>query len=209
MNALAAHKLRSALTLLGVLIGVFSIIVVMTAMRVLKRNIETELSQLGSQTFAIQRWPEAQFGDNSDWQKYWRRKNITLAQGRQVAGESHARRQRRHRRQFLARPDLDPLRQDARPPSSCSAKPPAAFPARNWDIDEGRALIGQRRGQRPRCLRARQRPGQNGLSLRLGRGRRDQNQRLSITPWSACSPPRAARSAATRTISPSSPSPRR
>ena len=34
MSALAAHKLRSALTLLGVLIGVFSIIVVMTAMRV-------------------------------------------------------------------------------------------------------------------------------------------------------------------------------
>ena len=36
MSALAAHKLRSALTLLGVLIGVFSIIVVMTAMRVLR-----------------------------------------------------------------------------------------------------------------------------------------------------------------------------
>ena len=36
MSALAAHKLRSALTLLGVLVGVFSIIVVMTAMRVIK-----------------------------------------------------------------------------------------------------------------------------------------------------------------------------
>ena len=35
MNALVSHKLRSALTLLGVLIGVFSIIVVMTAMQVL------------------------------------------------------------------------------------------------------------------------------------------------------------------------------
>ena len=46
MNALASHKLRSALTLLGVLIGVFSIIVVMTAMRVLKQNIESEISQL-------------------------------------------------------------------------------------------------------------------------------------------------------------------
>ena len=36
MGALVAHKLRSALTLLGVLIGVFSIIVVMTAMRVVE-----------------------------------------------------------------------------------------------------------------------------------------------------------------------------
>ncbi len=44
LSAVAAHKLRSALTLLGVLIGVFSIIVVMTAMRVLKSNIESEIS---------------------------------------------------------------------------------------------------------------------------------------------------------------------
>jgi putative ABC transport system permease protein len=56
MSALAAHKLRSALTLLGVLVGVFSIIVVMTAMRVMQRNIETELSQLGANTFEVQKW---------------------------------------------------------------------------------------------------------------------------------------------------------
>ncbi|HOK78212.1 MAG TPA: hypothetical protein PLW35_10900, partial [Verrucomicrobiota bacterium] len=41
MSALVAHKLRSSLTLLGVLVGVFSIIVTMTAMRVLQSNIET------------------------------------------------------------------------------------------------------------------------------------------------------------------------
>ena len=70
MNALTAHKLRSALTLLGVLIGVFSIIVVMTAMRVLEQNAEHWMSGLGSQTFAIQRWPELQFGSGSDWLKY-------------------------------------------------------------------------------------------------------------------------------------------
>src|ERR1035438_7896993 len=84
MNAILAHTLRSALTLLGVLIGVFSIIVVMTAMRVLERNIEGHLSQLGSQTFAIQKWPQVQFGNGSDWEKYWRRKNITFEQGRDV-----------------------------------------------------------------------------------------------------------------------------
>src|SRR5271168_554595 len=85
ISAIAAHKLRSALTLLGVLIGVFSIIVVMTAMRVLERNAESWMSGLGSQTFAIQRWPQVQFGNNSDWQKYRRRKFVTLEQGRQVA----------------------------------------------------------------------------------------------------------------------------
>ena len=54
MNALAGHKLRSALTLVGVLVGVFSIIVAMTAMRVLQNDVEKEMSQLGGQTFMIQ-----------------------------------------------------------------------------------------------------------------------------------------------------------
>src|SRR3954449_11337134 len=81
MGALAAHKLRSALTLLGVLVGVFSIIVVMTAMRVMQKNIEKEISNLGSQTFMIRKWPGIYFGGPEGFEKYWRRKNITFAQG--------------------------------------------------------------------------------------------------------------------------------
>src|SRR5574341_545431 len=83
MGALAAHKLRSALTLLGVLVGVFSIIVVMTAMRVLQQHVERELSGLGSHTFQIQKWPGAYFGGPDGYEKFWRRRNITLGQGRQ------------------------------------------------------------------------------------------------------------------------------
>src|SRR5215468_8420433 len=84
MGALAAHKLRSALTLLGVLVGVFSIIVVMTAMRVMQNDIETHISQLGSQTFMIRKWPSIYFGGPEGFEKYWRRKNITYAQGQRL-----------------------------------------------------------------------------------------------------------------------------
>src|SRR5436309_10975200 len=83
-TAIAAHKLRSALTLLGVLVGVFSIIVVMTAMRVMQSNIEQKISQLGSETFMIKKWPGIYFGGPEGFEKYWRRKNITLAQGLQL-----------------------------------------------------------------------------------------------------------------------------
>src|SRR5438034_7649065 len=76
LQALAAHKLRSALTLVGVLIGVFSIIAVMTAMRVMQNNIETELSQLGTHSFVVQKFPEI-FVSGDEWEKIWRRKNIT------------------------------------------------------------------------------------------------------------------------------------
>src|SRR5438270_1786565 len=84
MSALAAHKLRSGLTLLGVLVGVFSIIVVMTAMRVMQRDIEKEISQLGSSTFMVRKWPGIYFGGPEGFEKYWRRKNITLAHGEQL-----------------------------------------------------------------------------------------------------------------------------
>src|SRR5947208_4610461 len=87
MGALTAHKLRSALTLLGVLVGVFSIIVVMTAMRVMQNDIESHISQLGSQTFMIRKWPGIYFGGPEGFEKYWRRKNITVAQADQVAAK--------------------------------------------------------------------------------------------------------------------------
>src|SRR2546423_13544479 len=84
MGALAAPKLRSALTLLGVLVGVFSIIVVMTAMRVMQNDIESHISQLGSQTFMVRKWPGIYFGGPEGFEKYWRRKNITLLQGQRL-----------------------------------------------------------------------------------------------------------------------------
>src|SRR5512138_460403 len=84
MAALAAHKLRSALTLLGVLVGVFSIIVVMTAMRVLQGDIERQMSALGTSTFMVQKWPGVYFGGPEGFEKFWRRKNITMAHGLQV-----------------------------------------------------------------------------------------------------------------------------
>ena len=81
LGAIAAHKLRSALTLLGVLIGVFSIIVVMTGMRVMQSNIERQLSSLGSETFMVRKWPGQFFGmSGGDYEKYWKRKNITRDQ---------------------------------------------------------------------------------------------------------------------------------
>src|SRR6476660_1876232 len=87
-TAVMSHKLRSALTLLGVLIGVFSIIVVMTAMRVMQDDIQRKISRLGSQTFMIRKWPGIYFGGPEGFEKYWKRKNITLAQAQQVEAKA-------------------------------------------------------------------------------------------------------------------------
>jgi putative ABC transport system permease protein len=89
IGAIAAHKLRSSLTLLGVLVGVFSIIVVMTAMRVLQNNIEGQLSSLGNSTFMVRKWPALMFnGSSAQWEKYMRRQKITYDQGKKLEAKA-------------------------------------------------------------------------------------------------------------------------
>ena len=55
LSAIRSSKLRSVLTLLGIVVGIFSIIAVMTAVGVLRNSIEEGLTQLGANTFQIQR----------------------------------------------------------------------------------------------------------------------------------------------------------
>ena len=68
----------------------------MTAMRVMQNNIEREISQLGSQTFMVRKWPGIYFGGPEGFEKFWRRKNITLSQGLQLTGKGDLGAQRRN-----------------------------------------------------------------------------------------------------------------
>jgi putative ABC transport system permease protein len=83
ISAIRVNKLRSVLTLLGIAVGVFSIIAVMTAMGVLQSSIEEQMSQLGSHTFQVQRFPAFQMG-GGDRAKYRNRKKILIEQGHAV-----------------------------------------------------------------------------------------------------------------------------
>ena len=138
-TAIWAHKLRSALTLLGVLIGVFSIIVVMTAMRVLQNNVENHLSQLGSQTFAVQKFPGVQFGNNYDWEKYWRRKNITLEQGQAVMEKATLAAAVGVEGTFWGG-QISTRYAKTAPNVQLLGDTPGSFPAHNWVVDEGRVF---------------------------------------------------------------------
>ena len=55
-SAIWAHKLRSFLTLIGIIAGVSSIIGVMTGISVIQKTIEGELSVLGNTVFQVQKW---------------------------------------------------------------------------------------------------------------------------------------------------------
>ncbi len=77
IDAIRKNKLRSSLTLLGISIGVFSVIGVMTAIRTLESSIASGLNVFAANTFIIQKYPEIQFGHGG---KYRNRENITIDQ---------------------------------------------------------------------------------------------------------------------------------
>jgi putative ABC transport system permease protein len=139
-SAIVAHKLRSVLTLLGVLVGVFSIIVVMTAMRVMQNDIETRMSRLGSQTFMIRKWPGVYFGGPEGFEKYFRRKNITFDQGRQLQEKATLARSVGMETSFWGG-QVETRYKKSAPTVQLFGESSGSFAARNWNLKEGRLLL--------------------------------------------------------------------
>ena len=84
LSAILANKLRSFLTLVGIVAGVASIIAVMTAISVVQGALEKEMSVLGAQTFQIQKWPAGGFASHDRRRKAMRRPPITLANAQAI-----------------------------------------------------------------------------------------------------------------------------
>ncbi len=79
LRAILANKLRSMLTLVGIVAGVASIIAVMTAVSVIQATMEREMSVLGAQTFQVQKWPAGGFASAAEQRRAMRRPPLTLA----------------------------------------------------------------------------------------------------------------------------------
>jgi putative ABC transport system permease protein len=139
MSAVAAHKLRSGLTLLGVLVGVFSIIAVMTAMRVMQGRIESQISQLGSQTFMVNKWPAIFFSRPKGMEKIWRRKNITLQQGMQFEKMATLPRDVGLQASFWSG-EIQRAHEKTAPGVRLYGETPGSLSARNWNVQDGRFL---------------------------------------------------------------------
>ena len=83
LQAIRSNKLRSSLTLVGIVLGVASIIAVMTGISVIQSTMEKEMSVLGTQTFQVQKWP-AGFSTDAERRKAMRRPAVTLADAQAV-----------------------------------------------------------------------------------------------------------------------------
>ncbi len=141
LGAIVAHKLRSALTLLGVLVGVFSIIIVMTSMRAMQQKIESDLNQLGGQTFVIQTWPRVHFEGGESEQAYWRRKRIDLTQGAELVRRCTLPLSIGLEDGDLTQGQIISHYAKSPPGISLLGETPGSFPAQNWIVAQGRALL--------------------------------------------------------------------
>ena len=69
VGTLASNPLRSLLTLLGVVIGVTTVVTMMALVEGLPAKVTTDLSQLGANVFTVSKWPGGINLGRIDWKR--------------------------------------------------------------------------------------------------------------------------------------------
>ena len=76
-NALIANPVRTVLSLLGVTIGIFTIIAVLSTVDSLEKSIKDNLSFLGTDYLRVEKWPWDFNNPSYEWWKFFRRPEPT------------------------------------------------------------------------------------------------------------------------------------
>ena len=82
LEAVRAHKLRAALATLGIVIGVFTVTLMATAISGLNNAFTNSISAIGSDVLYIQRFS---WGPTDEWWKIRARQPIIMAQANLLA----------------------------------------------------------------------------------------------------------------------------
>jgi len=76
-GTILAHKMRAALTALGVIIGVASVIGLLAIVAGIRDSVSRQFSSLGAEMISVNRWA---WGANDDGEDYEKRKTLTLVE---------------------------------------------------------------------------------------------------------------------------------
>jgi putative ABC transport system permease protein len=88
-HEVAMNRVRTLLSLLGITIGIFSIISVFTIFDSMENNIKESINSLGSDVLFVQKWPWAMGGDYP-WWKYMNRPEASLKDLKEIQKRSQA-----------------------------------------------------------------------------------------------------------------------
>ena len=86
-DTLRTSKMRSALTVLGVVIGITSIVGMTSLIRGFDQSLRDSISQLGPNTIMVQKWGALSWASGKSFLEVARRPNITIEDARAVARE--------------------------------------------------------------------------------------------------------------------------
>jgi len=89
IQELRVNRLRTTLSLLGISIGIFCIIAVLTVLDSMERNIRKEVATLGSDVVYINRWPWMDEGGEYKWWEFLRRPSMGVKELKAVNGLPH------------------------------------------------------------------------------------------------------------------------
>lgn len=78
LHEIGVNRLRTALSLLGITIGIFAIISVLTMVDAMESNIRDSINQLGDDVLYVQKWPWTAEGGEFEWWHYWKRPQPSL-----------------------------------------------------------------------------------------------------------------------------------
>ncbi len=84
MRAIVANKVRTFLSLLGITIGIFSVISVLTVFDSIEMKLRKNIEELGSNVLFIQKWPWAMGDANYAWWEYMKRPEASLQEMEEI-----------------------------------------------------------------------------------------------------------------------------
>jgi putative ABC transport system permease protein len=89
MQAIVANKVRTFLSLLGITIGIFSVISVLTVFDSIEMKLRKNIEELGSNVLFIQKWPWSMGDANYAWWEYMKRPETRLQEMEEIQKRSN------------------------------------------------------------------------------------------------------------------------
>ena len=88
LQAIRVNKVRTLLSLLGITIGIFSVISVFTVFDSMERSIKSSIDSLGDNVLFIQKWPWS-MGGSYPWWKYMKRPEPQIKELEEIQRKSN------------------------------------------------------------------------------------------------------------------------
>jgi putative ABC transport system permease protein len=138
LSSLHSNKLRSFLTMLGIIVGIFSIIAISTIIAMMQNSIEEGVSQLGKNTFQLQKWPSIRTGSAEERALIRNRRNITVEEYYKLKEKLQGAAKYTGGELWRFGRRLKFENRETNPNVHLSGCTPEAFPNNGWDIAAGR-----------------------------------------------------------------------